>query len=113
MDSTFPLPADAAVPRSGGWRSRVGAYVGLTKPRIIELLLVTTVPAMVLADRGVPSPWLVLTVLFGGTLAAGGANTLHCVCRPVNHEEMQRTHRPPLPLRLFAARASPAFRVPP
>src|SRR2546423_987205 len=70
MDSALPLPADAAVPRAAGWRSRVGAYVGLTKPRIIELLLVTTVPAMVLADRGVPSPWLVLTVLFGGTLRA-------------------------------------------
>ncbi|MGH9008957.1 MAG: UbiA family prenyltransferase, partial [Acidimicrobiia bacterium] len=63
-----------------GWRSRVRAYVGLTKPRIIELLLVTTVPAMVLADKGVPSPWLVLTVLFGGALAAGGANTINCVC---------------------------------
>ena len=102
MDSTFPLPANAAVPRSGGWRSRVGAYVGLTKPRIIELLLVTTVPAMVLADRGVPSPWLVLTVLFGGTLAAGGANTINCVCDRDIDEKMQRTHGRPLPLGLVA-----------
>ena len=58
--------AGALVPAArSGWRSRVAAYVGLTKPRIIELLLVTTVPAMVLADKGLPSPWLVLTVLFG------------------------------------------------
>src|SRR5438045_9523492 len=73
------------------WRGRVGAYIGLTKPRIIELLLVTTVPAMVLADKGVPSPWLVLTVLFGGTLAAGGAHPIHCVCARDIEEQMQRT----------------------
>src|SRR5256885_6510253 len=96
MDSALPLPADAAVP-AGGFRSRIAAYVGLTKPRIIELLLVTTVPAMVLADRGVPSPWLVLTVLFGGTLAAGGAHTIHCGCGPGHHEKMQRNPRPPPP----------------
>jgi protoheme IX farnesyltransferase len=80
-DPVDGVGAGALVPASrSGWRSRVSAYVGLTKPRIIELLLVTTVPAMVLADKGVPSPWLVLTVLFGGTLAAGGANTINCVC---------------------------------
>ena len=84
------VPAAAA-----GWRSRVGAYVGLTKPRIIELLLVTTVPAMVLADKGLPSPWLVLTVLFGGTLAAGGANTINCVCDRDIDEKMKRTHGRP------------------
>ncbi len=82
------------------WRSRVRAYVGLTKPRIIELLLVTTVPAMVLADKGVPSPWLVLTVLFGGTLAAAGANTINCVCDRDIDEKMKRTHGRPLPLGL-------------
>ena len=61
--------------RSQGWRSRIAAYVGLTKPRIIELLLVTTVPAMVLADRGVPSPWLVLTVLTNNSGTAVGITT--------------------------------------
>src|SRR2546421_12242442 len=92
--------AGALVPAAAGsgWRSRVGAYVGLTKPRIIELLLVTTVPAMVLADRGVPSPWLVLTVLFGGTPAAAGAHPIHCVCDRDIDEKMKRTHgRPPPP----------------
>ena len=52
----------------------VGAYVALTKPRIIELLLVTTVPAMVLAERGMPPIWLILVTVLGGTLTAGGAN---------------------------------------
>jgi protoheme IX farnesyltransferase len=79
------------------WRSRVRVYVGLTKPRIIELLLVTTVPAMVLADRGLPSPWLVLRVLAGGTLAAAGANTINCVLDRDIDEKMRRTHRRPLP----------------
>ncbi|MGH8902766.1 MAG: heme o synthase [Egibacteraceae bacterium] len=55
----------------------VRAYIGLTKPRIIELLLVTTVPAMVVAQRGFPDPWLVLATLAGGALAAGSANTLN------------------------------------
>jgi protoheme IX farnesyltransferase len=57
--------------------STLGAYVALTKPRIIELLLVTTVPTMVVADRGLPSGWLVLATLVGGTLAAGGANAIN------------------------------------
>jgi len=58
-------------------RSRIAAYVALTKPRIIELLLITTVPAMVLAADGWPDTWLVLTTLIGGTLSAGGANALN------------------------------------
>src|SRR5256885_7001403 len=110
MDSALPLPADAAVP-AGGFRSRVGAYVGLTKPRIIELLLVTTVPAMVLADRGVPSPWLVLTVLFGGTLAAGGAHTINCVRDPGIPQKKPRTHRPPPPPGPLPPQQAPRFAV--
>ena len=56
-----------------GWTERLGAYVALTKPRIIELLLITTVPSMVLAARGWPGTWLVVATLIGGTLSAGGA----------------------------------------
>src|SRR5690606_373587 len=52
-------------------------YVALTKPRIIELLLITTVPTMFLAAGGFPSPWLIVTTMIGGYLAAGGANTLN------------------------------------
>lgn len=54
------------------------AYISLTKPRIIVLLLVTTVPAMVVAQGGWPGWWLVLATLAGGTLSAGGANTINC-----------------------------------
>ena len=60
-------------------RHVLGAYVALTKPRIIELLLVTTLPVMVLAARGVPDLWTLLVTLVGGTLAAGSANTINCV----------------------------------
>ncbi|MGL5928881.1 MAG: heme o synthase, partial [Dermatophilaceae bacterium] len=65
----------ASAPR--GIRVTVAAYVALTKPRIIELLLVTTVPVMFLAQRGVPSWWLVLATLVGGILSAGAANTFN------------------------------------
>lgn len=62
----------------GTWVKVVRAYVALTKPRIIELLLVTTVPAMMLAARGLPGAGLVAATLVGGTLAAGSANALNC-----------------------------------
>ncbi|GDY28919.1 protoheme IX farnesyltransferase [Gandjariella thermophila] len=72
------------------------AYVALTKPRIIELLLVTTVPAMLLAQRGIPSPWLVLATMVGGTMAAGSANALNCVADADIDAVMKRTKRRPL-----------------
>jgi protoheme IX farnesyltransferase len=75
----------------------VNAYVALTKPRIIELLLVTTVPAMVLAARGIPSLWLVAWTLVGGTLAAGAANAINCYFDRDIDELMNRTRRRPLP----------------
>jgi len=78
-------------------RERVGAYVALTKPRIIELLLVTTLPAMVLAARGLPPPWLVLWTLVGGSLAAGAANAINCYLDRDIDELMTRTRRRPLP----------------
>src|ERR1700690_4303410 len=56
--------------------TRLRAYVALTKPRIIELLLITTLPAMFLAARGLPPLWLVVATLIGGSLSAGGANKL-------------------------------------
>ena len=76
-----------------GWREVVGAYVALTKPRIIELLLITTVPAMVLAAEGWPGTWLVLMTLFGGTLSAGGANTLNNYIDRDIDQQMKRTSR--------------------
>jgi heme o synthase len=73
-----------------------GALVALTKPRIIELLLVTTVPTMLLAQRGVPSLRLVLVTLIGGTLAAGRANTINCYLDRDIDAVMKRTSRRPL-----------------
>jgi protoheme IX farnesyltransferase len=82
---------------------RIRAYVALTKPRIIELLLVTTVPAMVLATRWVPGidwgdwGWRVAWTLIGGTLAAGSANAINCYLDRDIDELMARTRRRPLP----------------
>ena len=59
-------------------RSKVAAYVALTKPRIIELLLVTTVPTMVVAQEGLPPPWLMAATVLGGTLAAGAPTRSTC-----------------------------------
>jgi protoheme IX farnesyltransferase len=80
--------------------SRVGttvlAYLALTKPRVIELLLVTAIPAMLLAHRGSVNPLLILNTLIGGMLAAGGANTLNCVADADIDKLMKRTARRPL-----------------
>jgi len=76
--------------------STLRAYVALTKPRIIELLLVTTIPAMVLAERGLPSIWLMIVTVVGGTLASGGANAINCYLDRDIDAIMQRTQRRPL-----------------
>jgi heme o synthase len=78
-------------------RHIAAAYVALTKPRIIELLLVTTVPAMFLAAGGVPPLKVVLTTMVGGCLAAASANAFNCVLDRDIDERMRRTRRRPLP----------------
>jgi protoheme IX farnesyltransferase len=77
-------------------RAVAGALVALTKPRIIELLLVTTVPTMLLAQRGLPSLTLVLVTVVGGTFAAGSANTFNCYIDRDIDAVMKRTSRRPL-----------------
>ncbi|MGE2714863.1 heme o synthase [Mycolicibacterium litorale] len=77
-------------------RTTVLAYLALTKPRVIELLLVTAIPAMLLADRGTVDPLLILNTLIGGMLAAAGANTLNCVADADIDKKMKRTARRPL-----------------
>ncbi|MGH2512938.1 MAG: heme o synthase [Candidatus Limnocylindrales bacterium] len=101
---TTPVPAADAGGTPGHTRSdSVRAYIALTKPRIIELLLVTTVPAMVLASRQVPGiqlgnfAWLVVWTLVAGTLAAGSANAINCYLDRDIDLLMTRTRRRPLP----------------
>ena len=98
-----PTATTALTPgRATGLRATVGAYVALTKPRIIELLLVTTVPTMVLAEQGMPSLGLVLATLVGGSLAAGSANALNCYYDRDIDMVMHRTARRPLAQRTVA-----------
>ncbi len=77
-------------------RTTVLGYLSLTKPRVVELLLVTTIPAMLLASRGLVDPVLIFNTLFGGMLAAGGANTLNCVADADIDKVMKRTAGRPL-----------------
>jgi protoheme IX farnesyltransferase len=77
-------------------RSRVAAFVALTKPRIIELLLVTTVPTMIVAEGGLPSLWLMTATVIGGTLAAGGANAYNMYIDRDIDRLMERTKGRPL-----------------
>jgi protoheme IX farnesyltransferase len=95
---------------SGGW-AVVKAYVELTKPRIIELLLITTVPAMIVAAAGWPGTWLVLATLVGGTLSAGGANTINSFLDRDIDRIMRRTRRRPLPTTRVEARPALLFGI--
>src|SRR3984885_11148980 len=76
--------------------STIRAYVALTKPRIIELLLVTPLPPMVVAQRGLPPVWLMAATLAGGALAAGGANAINMVVNRDIARLMNRTKNRPL-----------------
>ena len=89
----------------------VRAYVALTKPRIIELLLVTTIPTMVLAAGGVPSPWLMAAVILGGTMAAGGANAINMYVDRDIDDVMRRTRHRPLPRHAVQPRAALGFGI--
>lgn len=89
----------------------VGAYVSLTKPKLVELLLVTTLPAMMLADGGWPGTGLVVATLVGGMLAAGAANTINCWYDRDIDRLMSRTRSRPIPSGVITPRAALIFGV--
>lgn len=81
--------------RPSFWR-KAKAYFALTKPRVIELLLIATVPTMILAARGIPDPWLVIATVLGGALSAGSANSFNCYIDRDIDKIMGRTKSRPL-----------------
>ncbi|GAB2452980.1 heme o synthase [Nocardioides hungaricus] len=87
----------------------LAAYVGLTKPRVIELLLLTTVPVMFYAARGVPDLGLVVATVVGGTFSAGSASVFNCVYDRDIDEQMRRTRRRALPRHIVSPRAALVF----
>ncbi len=101
----------AVDPPARSLRTRIGAYVALTKPRIIELLLVTTVPTMIVAERGLPSLWLVAATVVGGTAAAGGANAMNMVADRDIDKVMKRTRHRPLATGAVTPRAALTFAI--
>jgi heme o synthase len=87
----------------------VAAYVGLTKPRVIELLLLTTVPVMFYAARGIPDLGLVVATVVGGTFSAGSASVFNCVYDRDIDEQMRRTRRRALPRHIVSPGAALVF----
>lgn len=90
------MTPDSKSPAKTRFVAKLKAYFALTKPRVIELLLIATVPAMILAERGVPSIWLILATLFGGALSAGSANAFNCYIDADIDKVMGRTKNRPL-----------------
>jgi protoheme IX farnesyltransferase len=98
-------------PRHRPLRARLGAFVALTKPRVIELLLMVTVPVMFLAADGFPDPLLVFYVVFGGYLSAGGAGALNMYLDRDIDAQMSRTERRPIITGMVSAREAMWFGI--
>lgn len=92
-------------------RTRLMGFVALTKPRIIELLLITTVPTMIVAERGMPPAWLIWWTLVGGSLAAGGANAVNMYVDRDIDRLMPRTQGRPLVTGVVKPREALVFAV--
>ncbi|OYV23983.1 MAG: hypothetical protein B7W95_00275, partial [Acidimicrobiales bacterium 20-64-4] len=101
--------SSVALPASFSRTDVVKGFIALTKPRIIELLLVTTLPAMVVAQGGIPSWTLVVATLIGGTLAAGGANAYNMVIDRDIDALMNRTKNRPLVRGVMSPRSAALF----
>jgi protoheme IX farnesyltransferase len=90
------MAQDTQIPARSSFLPKLRAYVALTKPRVIELLLIATVPTMILAAQGIPSLWLILATLVGGALSAGSANSFNCYVDRDIDKVMNRTKKRPL-----------------
>ena len=108
-DESTEQPSATTTEEDASFREVVAAYVGLTKPRVIELLLLTTVPVMFFAERGIPSLGLVAATVVGGALSAGSASTYNCVYDRDIDEQMRRTRRRALPRHIVTARSALVF----
>jgi protoheme IX farnesyltransferase len=109
-EMVVPVITDpASVERSG--RGKVAAYFALTKPRIIELLLITTVPSMILAAGRWAGTWLVVSTLIGGSLSAGGANALNNYVDRDIDQVMRRTRSRPLARQVVPPRNALVFGI--
>ena len=109
--SAGPATGDDGAPADGSktWRDVVGAYVGLTKPRVIELLLLTSVPVMFFAERGIPPLGLVAATVVGGALSAGSASAYNCIYDRDIDEQMRRTRRRALPRHIVSPASALVF----
>lgn len=101
------MKTDARIPLS----LRLRGYVALTKPRIIELLLITTVPTMIVAEQGLPPLWLMVATVVGGTFAAGGANAINMYVDRDIDAIMKRTRNRPLVTGVLTPRAALTFAI--
>jgi heme o synthase len=106
-----PILDAIPVNRPTSFGQTVLAYIALTKPRIIELLLITTIPTMFVAKRGVPGVWLMVATLIGGTLAAGGANAINMYVDRDIDALMDRTKGRPLVTGAMSPRAALTFAI--
>ena len=106
MTQTHRRPAERVAASN-----RVAAFVSLTKPRIVVLLLITTLPAMFLAHEGVPALWLMAATLIGGSLSAMGANAANMVLDRDIDKIMRRTLHRPLPAGSVSARSAALLAV--
>ena len=111
VEETLPPVVGPDANPSTTFAEKVGAYVALTKPRIIELLLITTIPSMIVAAGGWPSVPLMLFTLVGGGLAAGGANAINCFVDRDIDTVMHRTKKRPLPSHKIAPRNALLFGI--
>lgn len=110
MSTEIPVKSsDAASAPQRSFRRAVKNYVALTKPRVMELLLVVTVPAMILAEQGLPNLWLVLATLIGGAMSAGSAGAFNCYIDREADRLMKRTKNRPLVTREISDRNALIF----